>query len=579
MRPLVKLFCALAFVFPLLSNAQEPSKPEHEKRVYVNDGNTYVQKSLPLYLKFSTTPNGENFPLKSKATADYADPMYLDTEGINYIRSRWAVDQNTKEPVNPQKEILYEIYADGLPPYTSSKFYGAPVYRSGKTYYGKGLQVDLTAKDGVSGVEKTHYSMGGNYQDYSATLNIDEEKETTLYYYSHDNVGNAEDTRSKTFVVDLTSPSSRQEIDGIVHNGNILAPSTKFRLTSTDGSSGVNRTLYSFDDGSDRVGTVATMAGLPDGDHTLYFYAIDNVKNTESKSSFSFYLDRIPPKTASAIKGDQHKGKYTFVSSRTKLNLSATDNKAGVKNIYYRIDGGERFTFSNDFAFPNKLGLHTVKFDANDNVENLSGNTFLTVFVDNEAPETGITYGSPQFFKEGELYINKDTKIRLRSRDPHSGVQTTQYAIDGGGFQDYSEFTIPGEGPHTITFKATDNVNNEESVKESKCHVDNTPPEIYHNFSIEPTGKKDKGGESLNIYPNYTRLYLGATDEKVGTESIMYSIDGGPLTLYSSAQTLDISELNIFKKKKLYEVRIVAKDKLGNTAEKTIKFYVGKDTE
>ena len=576
MKNSIVFFALLLVAFSTI--AQEPSKPEHEKRVYLNDGNTYVQKSLPLYLKFSTEPNGKSYDLKSKATANYADPMYLDTEGVNYIRSKWAVDKETMKTASPQQEVLYELYADGLPPYTSSKFSGAPVYKSDKVYYGKGLQVDLTAKDAVSGVETIHYAIDGSYKDYSNTLTLDSEKEYTLYYYSNDNVGNAEATREKSFVVDLTSPTTNHAIDGIVYQSNILAPSTLFKLTSTDGLSGVRVTSYSFDDGGDRnYGNQISMSGLKDGNHTLYYYAIDNVKNTETKSSFEFYLDLIPPKTENEIVGDQYKGNYTYVSERTKINLSATDNKAGVKNIYYRIDGGERFTFDSNFNLPNKLGVHTVKYDANDNVENLSGNSYLTVFVDNKAPETGITYGNPQFFKEGELYINKDTKIKLSPRDAHSGVQATKYAIDGGSMTDYSEFTIPNEGPHTISFYATDNVNNEESKKESKCHVDNTPPVIFHNFSIEPTETKEKGGETLNVYPNYTRLYLGATDEKVGTEDIYYSIDGGALTLYSSPQTLDISELNRFGKKKLYEVRIVAKDKLGNESEKTVKFYIGRE--
>lgn len=575
MKQKITLFAA--FFAALTAFAQEPAQPEYEKKVYLNDGNTYVNKALPMYLKFSTDPNGKTYDLKSKATAEYADPMYLDTEGINYIRSKWAVDKNTKETANPQQEVLFEVYADGLPPITSTKFYGAPVYRKDKVYYGKGLQVDLTSKDGVSGVENIHYALGGNYQQYSSTLNISDEKEHNLYYYANDNVGNAEKARKVNFIVDLTSPSTRHQIEGIVYQNNILSPSTKFKLTSTDGSSGVNVTKYSFDDGTERTGTSISMAGLKDGNHTLTFYAIDNVKNTETKNTFDFYLDLIAPETSNEIVGDQHKGKYTYVSERTQINLAATDNKAGVKNIYYRIDEGERFTFSNNFNLPNELGLHTVKYDANDNVENLSGNTYLTVFLDNKAPETGITYGNPQFFKEGDLYINKDTKISLKSRDPHAGVKSTQYSIDGGSMQEYSEFTIANEGPHTIGFMATDNVNNAESKKESKCHVDNTPPVIYYNFSIEPTETKQKSGETLNVYPNYTRLYLGATDEKVGTQDIFYSIDDGELTLYSSPQTLDISELNRFGKKKLYKVKIVAKDKLGNKSEKEIEFYIGKE--
>ena len=150
-----------------------------------------------------------------------------------------------------------------------------------------------------------------------------------------------------------------------------------------------------------------------------------------------------------------------------------------------------------------------------------------------------------------------------------------EYTIDGGGMKPYSQFTIPGQGYHTVTFKSTDNVNNVEELKTSNVFVDNTAPEIYVNFSIQPIGKKG----NLNIYPNYVRMYIGATDDHVGTEKLMYSIDGAPLKAYSSAQTLDISELSRFKKKKKYKVRVVSEDKLGNSSEKTFEFYVGRDSE
>ena len=80
----------------------------------------------------------------------------------------------------------------------------------------------------------------------------------------------------------------------------------------------------------------------------------------------------------------------------------------------------------------------------------------------------------------------------------------------------------------------------------------------------------------MNVYPNYTRLYLGATDQKVGTDKILYSIGKGKLVPYSSGSSLDISELNTFLKNKLYEVNVQAIDKLGNKSEKTIRFFVGK---
>jgi hypothetical protein len=577
MKPFV-FVVVLALALTFSASAQGPAQLQHENRVYLNDGNTYVQKSLPLYLKFSTSPGGQLYDLKSKSTPKYADPMYLDTEGINYIRSKWAVDPSTGKTASPQQEVMYELYADGLAPVTSIKFSGAPKYTGSKVYYGKGLTVDLSARDGVSGVEKIHYALNASsWSDYSSALQVNSENEYNLYYYTNDNVGNAEQTKSRNFVVDLTAPSSNIAINGIKFGENILSPSTTFSLSSTDALSGVRSTYYDFDGGSRRnyTGNIG-MGGLKDGQHTINYWAIDRVKNEAAKQTLSFYLDLIPPVSQASINGDLCEKRYKYVSPRTTISIAATDNKAGVKNIYYRIDGGERFIFNQNFNIPNTTGVHTVKYDANDNVDNLSGNTYLTVFMDNRAPETGIKYGRPQFFARDTLFVTSKTNISLFARDGESGVTKTQYEVDGAGMKDYAQFTIPSEGYHTINFKSTDCVNNEEQVKTSNCYVDNSAPTIYNNFSIEPIGTKKKNGKTVMIYPNYTRLYLGATDDHVGTDRILYSMNGGALTDYSSPQTLDISELNRFKNKKFYTVKVVSRDKLGNESETTIEFYVGR---
>ena len=561
----------------------EPSKPSYEKQVYVNDdGDIFVQKELPLYLKFSTTPGGQDYNLKAKNPA-YGEPMYLDTEGPNYIRSKWAVDPETGRTAQPQQEVLYEVNADGLAPVTSLRFLNAPKYISGgTTFYGKDLSFILTPRDGVSGVKGTQYALGNGYSDYSAEVKASKEGAQTLYYYSYDFVGNAEKTKSSAFTVDLTAPKTQYEVVGINKNGDILAPSAKVKLTSTDNLSGVRTTFYTFDGGGARVyGGPVNVGGLSDGEHTIKYYAVDNVKNMEggdngaSASTFKFYLDKIAPVPTHKVNGDQYQGNYLYISPRTTISLAATDNKAGVKNIYYRIDGGERQTYSSEFKMPPNRGTHNVKYDANDLVENLSGNKYINVFMDADAPETGIIYANPQFMDRDTLFITSKSNISLKMRDDASGVQKTEDHVDGKGYKAYSQFTIPDEGYHTINFKSVDNVNNKENEKTSSCYIDNTAPEIFVKFSIEPIGTKS----GKPVYPNYTRMYVGATDKKVGTETIQYGMDGGALQLYSSPQTLDASEVSRFRKNKKYEVKVVAKDKLGNTSEKIVEFYVGKDAE
>ena len=48
------------------SYAQEPIKPTFASVFYQNDGKTYANKSLPIYISISTSPDG-------------SDPIVLDT--------------------------------------------------------------------------------------------------------------------------------------------------------------------------------------------------------------------------------------------------------------------------------------------------------------------------------------------------------------------------------------------------------------------------------------------------------------------------------------------------------------------
>ena len=574
------------FSFIALSQ-NEPQRPTFEKKVYQNDGNIYVQKELPLYLKFSTEPNGPTIDLKSKSTPNHTDPMYLDTEGINYIRSKWAVNKETKKVEVPKFEVMYELYADGLPPITNSRFSGAPRSVSGGIiYYGKGLKIELVSRDGVSGVEKIHSSTNGAaYTTYNGVLDFSAEKAYVLYYFANDNVGNAEKTRKRTFTVDVTSPKTNHQIVGISHQGNIIAPSTKFTLSSNDQLSGVNVTYFSYDEGKKvrYPGYGVSVSYLSDGEHTLYYYSIDRVKNEESRQSFSFYLDKIPPVNTVSIVGDQHKVQgRIYVSSRTKVKITATDNKAGVESISYRLDGGATQKYSSPFSVPTKGGVRGINFYATDNVKNRNSSRSVAsavgvsqIYMDNKAPATGISYGSPKFFDRDTLFINNTSKVYLTARDYESGVQKVSYSVNGASATYTNPFTISNEGYQTILFRATDRVNNEEDEKTSHVFVDNSPPKIYHNFSIEPIGTKKKGGKVLNVYPRYTRLYLGATDKHCGTQTIKYSINGEPYYDYSSPYSLDVSEVNRFRKNKFHKVEVKVADKLGNEATTTIEFFVG----
>lgn len=587
-------FLTLLVLLLAVSGTYAQQQQKHEKRTYIApNGNLYIQRSLPVYLWLTTSPTPSDNPiqLKSKISAKYSNPMYFDTEGANFIRHDYAANQSGNI-IYPQQEVQFEVYADGLAPVSGSSFDNAPrYYANGKIYYGKGLTIPLRCYDAVSGVEKIWFSINGEaYKEYTGLIAMNAENANyVLKYYGSDNVGNAENPNERNFVVDLSSPVTTHKLNGITLN-DILAPSAYITLSATDNLSGVNTTYYHLDGNYDMAYTGGIPVGyLADGPHTFTYYSKDNVNNIEDKKSpsaidgstgggtYNFYLDKISPSVSYDIQGDLYTGMYKFISPRTKINLSATDNHAGVESITYLIDNKGANTFSNPFNVPDQNGLHYINYFGTDKVKNKSIPKILAVYMDNILPATRIDYGYPQFFDRDTLFINKNTKVTLTSYDYQSGVQKTEYEIDGGSTVNYSNsFTIPNQGFRTITFKATDRVNNLEAVKTSKVYIDNNPPVIYNHFSVEPVGSKDKDGKKYSVYPNYTRLYIAATDDHVGTDQISFSINGGPMIDYSSPYTLDISELNYFSKKNVfYSVRIVVKDKLGNTSEKLVEFFVG----
>ena len=562
------------FTFTLLAfftYAQEPTKPVFESVFYQNDGKIYANKKLPIYLSISSSPDGSNpIVLDTPANPSDGSPMYLDSEGVNFIRSKWAVDPETKKIASPKREVLFPVHADGIAPISGITFSGAPSYSNqGVDYYGRGLSYSLSSVDQNSGVQSIFKSHDSDYAPYESTLNVTTEGENTIYYFSVDNVGNTEQTKISSFVLDLTSPVSKYTLSD-VYGDNILGPTFNIGLESTDNLSGVKGTYYTIDKMSQRVyGSPIDLSGLSDGPHTLRFYSDDNVENEESIKELMFYLDKINPETQLVVIGDQHEATYYYVSSRTTFELPAIDNKAGVAKTSFSINKQDVQNYATAFGLPNELGLHSITYNSEDNVRNVEEKQTRTFYMDNKTPNTTIDYGTPQFFTRDTLFINQTTPITIIPRDKHSGVQSTTTTVNGE-VQAGNEFTIPTEGHKEIVFSSVDMVNNQEENKTSRVYVDNTPPEIFINFSLDNIGTED----DLPVYPNYVRMFIGATDEKTGTKSIKYSIDGGPMTEYSSPRTLDISEKNTFTESKVYDVMVETEDMLGNTSTKEHKFIV-----
>ena len=577
---LVLLFVLINFY---LSHAQD--KPQFEPTYYKDtiSGKLFWNMSLPAYLTLSPTPNpSSGVQLESKATRQYADPFYFDTEGINYIRTRWAVDKKTGQSV-PNVEIVWEIYADGHSPHSLVHLIDPNKHYSGHNLYcSKALRLAISSRDALSGVKQIYYSVNGaQYKTYTDTLTFDREGIYEIKYFAVDNVNNVEQTHDISFYLDFTPPKSNAMITGIhLDKENIISTSTKIILRSKDTISGVKQIYYRIDSTkwiAYQPNTSIPLAGLTDGNHILEFYAVDNVNNKESIQTFKFYLDKTAPITIADILGDKFiVNDKVFFSGRTKLKLTSVDNKAGVKAVFYSIDGGEFKKYTEPIYLPSTPGWHEVVYFAVDSTENITKDKLTNsyykyrmkvdkIYMDLSGPKLSYTIQGDKYKRSDTIFISPRTKIILNASDPESGVKSISYYLDNSKTEHPYErpFTLAdiNHGLHKVNIIGYDNVNNR-NIATFTIFLDKEPPKITYSFDIPPIGQKD----SLPVYTQNTKLFLSFIDDFTGTSTIFYSLNGGQKIPYSNYITGFKTGENT--------INVEVTDKVGNKAIKTISFFI-----
>lgn len=147
---------------------------------------------------------------------------------------------------------------------------------------------------------------GGKYHKYSATPDLSETPEsgTMITFTAKDKVGNKADIGPLAYKVDTTAPSAGKPS---IEPSQVLNSSGSVVVTysASDALSGVKSVEFSTDSNmkdsksvAEKAGTYAyPLAGLQDGERTVYVRVTDNAGNrSESVSSGSFIVDNTPPK-------------------------------------------------------------------------------------------------------------------------------------------------------------------------------------------------------------------------------------------------------------------------------------------
>ncbi|MEV6038978.1 chitobiase/beta-hexosaminidase C-terminal domain-containing protein [Nonomuraea sp. NPDC052116] len=154
-------------------------------------------------------------------------------------------------------------------------------------------------------------------------------------------------------------------------------------------------------------------------------------------------------------------------------------------------------------------------------------------------------------------YVGSAT-VTLTASDTESGVETVEYALDGGAFTAYSApVTVNAVGAHTVRYRATDKAGNTSDPGTTTFTVvappgqDTTPPQV----TAQVAGDRNDDGN----YVGSATVTLTATDAGSGVDKVEYSLDGQPYAVY--AQPLAVTQPGA------HTVAYRATDKAGNTSD------------
>lgn len=574
----ITVLAAFFITISAITDTWAGSKAEplyHQKKVHVDEKqkNIYWPTDLPVWVRLAESPEQDapSYLLQRTAenpavpgfTDESGQGIQLSISGRQFIRVFNNVTQDT---------IQLKFFSDGDNPASQISFQNAPRYdHGGVVYFGNGLSCSISSQDPTSGVWKTFISVDGmKFEPYVRKLIFSRQKDYNLRYYAVDLVGNAAPPEETLFTVDLVSPVSSHEV--INHNiGNILSPSASINVFSSDNLSGIREILYAIDDPAREValpGQVVYVDMLSNGEHTLYYYAVDNVENRENHKKYAFYLDRIPPEPTSTVIGDQYHEGTLFVSAHSLISLSAEDNKIGVDRIEIALNSHKFKTYTDPFQAPLNAVDTSIAYRAVDMLGNTSDTEYLPLRVDVDPPVCQHSFSGPNYHQRGKTWISSNTRISLSARDEMSGVMGTWYKIGLDPRAEYTKsITIENEGQYDFTYTSFDRVNNRQSYSGYILVVDNTPPEIMVSFSISRIDyAKSKSGQTVEVFPRNTTVFIGATDASSSVERISYSLNGKKSQPWSAPIE--------FSQEGSQELTVTAVDRVGNRSVKTIGFII-----
>lgn len=375
--------------------------------------------------------------------------LTISDEGTHLVRF-YSVDNAG----NVEKEKSVEVKIDLQAPITADNV--ADEWTNGE------FAMDLDAKDNLSGVEKTFYSIDGAEFVEGAKFSFPGNGIFTVQYYSVDKAGNVEETKTAQVKVDDQAPVTTDNVKDQWATEDVAV-----ELTADDNLSGVKATYFSIDGADFTEGTAFTVSG--EGIHKVAYYSVDNAGNIEDVNTVEVKIDVTAPVTTSDVEDKWNK-------EAVSVQLTATDDLSGVAQTFYSIDGSE-FVEGVEFVVEGE-GIHEITYYSKDVAGNIEEVQTAEVKIDLTAPELTADFA-------GSFDVGSEFAFDFESSDNLSGIASEIVTFNGQTYAKGDKVTLDTVGEYSVLITVTDNAG-WETVYEKTINVVEPPMIVETPVVVEP---------------------------------------------------------------------------------------------
>jgi hypothetical protein len=171
------------------------------------------------------------------------------------------------------------------------------------------------------------------------------------------------DKKTQTWIIqipDTTPPTTTATVSGTMGDNDWYVSNVQVTLTATDAKwpTGVNFTMYKVDDGDYTEYSTPIIVDT-DGEHTVYFYSVDNAGNVEDEQSVSFKIDKTPATINEFTATAQNALKNKWL-----LSCDAVDATSGIVKVEFYADDalvGEVTDGTSPYTFEVDGKIHTAQ--------------------------------------------------------------------------------------------------------------------------------------------------------------------------------------------------------------------------